>query len=439
MPPRKKSAPAPLRIHGQTVEMVALGDLKTYAKNARLHPEDQLKALEAIIRDSGFTAPLIIDPQNSIIAGHGRALVAKRLGMAQVPCVRVTGLSATQIKALRLSDNQAALRGSWDKDLLLGELTALAGDGFSIDLTAFSGLQLGEIGVPGFSTEERLAEAEETPAPPAKPRVRVGEVWLLGDHRLAIGDSTAKGTVERLLAGAVPHLMVTDPPYGVNYDPKWRSGIAGSFDDPRTLGKVSNDGQADWRGAWELFPGDVAYAWCASLTSDAAIAALESAGLLRRSQIIWRKPHFQIGRGDYHWQHEPCWYVVRKGKSGHYVGDRKQTTVWDIAGLNPLGRGGKRKAENAETDHGTQKPVECMRRPILNNSKPGDFVYDPFCGSGTTLIACEMEGRNCLAIELDPIYAEVIITRWEAFAKKTAYRESDGKALADLRPVRKAA
>lgn len=379
MPPRKKSAPAPLRIHGQTVEMVALGDLKTYAKNARLHPEDQLKALEAIIRDSGFTAPLIIDPQNSIIAGHGRALVAKRLGMAQVPCVRVTGLSATQIKALRLSDNQAALRGSWDKDL------------------------------------------------------------LLGDHRLAIGDSTAKGTVERLLAGAVPHLMVTDPPYGVNYDPKWRSGIAGSFDDPRTLGKVSNDGQADWRGAWELFPGDVAYAWCASLTSDAAIAALESAGLLRRSQIIWRKPHFQIGRGDYHWQHEPCWYVVRKGKSGHYVGDRKQTTVWDIAGLNPLGRGGKRKAENAETDHGTQKPVECMRRPILNNSKPGDFVYDPFCGSGTTLIACEMEGRNCLAIELDPIYAEVIITRWEAFAKKTAYRESDGKALADLRPVRKAA
>lgn len=412
--------------------MVALGDLKPYEKNARQHPEEQLAALEAIIRDSGFTAPLIIDPQNGLIAGHGRALVAKRLGMAAVPCVRVTGLSAAQVRALRLSDNQAALRGTWDKDLLLGELVGLQGDGFDLGLTAFDNFQMGEIGVPGFSTEERLEAAEETPDPPKNPTVRPGELWLLGDHRMIIGDSTDAKTVARTISGhaadLIPlvKLMVTDPPYGVEYDADWRTtarngdGKLLSTGKGRAKGKVSNDDKSDWRAAWALFPGDVIYCWHAGLRASSVQSSIEACGFSLRAQIIWAKSHFVVGRGDYHVQHEPCWYAVRNGKTGHYIGGRKQSTVWEID-----------KPQKSETGHSTQKPVECMRRPILNNSKPGDAVYDPFLGSGTTLIACEMEGRRCFGIEIDPVYAQVIIERWQNFTQKTATRE-DGKTLAQL-------
>lgn len=434
MTPRKKITPSSVRIHGSAIEMVRLADLKPYEKNARLHPEDQLVALEAIIRDSGFTAPLIIDPENGIIAGHGRALVAKRLKMALVPCVRVTGLSAARVKALRLSDNQAALRGGWDKDLLLGELTGLGAEGFDLGLTAFTPFELGQIKVPGFLPEEQIAEAEETPDLPAKPCVGLGQVWLLGEHRLAIGDSTDAALVSRLLAGANPHLMVTDPPYGVNYNPAWRGKAKRASTGKRlslgvhAKGEVKNDDNADWRAAWAHFPGDVAYVWHAGVQGGAVHDSLEAAGFGIRSQIIWAKNNMVIGRGDYHWQHEPCLYAVREGKPGAYHGGRKQTTVWDIP-----------KPMRSETGHGTQKPIECMRRPIINNSKPGDAVFDPFCGSGTTLIACEMEGRHCYAVELDLAYAELIIRRWEAYTSKTASRE-DGKTLADLaKPKRKAA
>lgn len=414
--------------------MMPLADLKPYEKNARQHPEDQLAALEAIIRDSGFTAPLVIDAENSIIAGHGRALVAKRLKMYAVPCVRVTGLSVAQVKALRLSDNQAALRGGWDKDMLLGELTALGAQGFDLGLTAFTPFELGVIKVPGYLPEERLAAAEETPDPPAKPSVGLGQVWLLGEHRLIIGDSTDPATVALLLDGASPHLMVTDPPYGVDYDPGWRTharnadGKLLSTGAGRAKGKVNNDDKSDWRDAWALFPGDVAYVWHAGLQASSVEASLAACGFALRSQIIWAKSHFVVGRGDYHVQHEPCWYAVRTGKPGRYAGGRKQSTVWAID-----------KPQKSETGHGTQKPVECMRRPILNNSKRGDAVYEPFAGSGTTLIACEMEGRRCYAVELDLAYAEVIIRRWEAFTGKTAARE-DGKTLAQLaKPARKKA
>lgn len=416
-------------VHSHRVEMVPLGDLKPYEKNARLHPEDQLKALEAIIRDSGFTAPLVIDPDNSIIAGHGRALVAKRLGMDEVPCVRVTGLSPAQIKALRLSDNQTALRGTWDKGLLVGELAELLGEGFDLTMTGFADLELGQLGIAGFGLEERVAEAEETPAPPTFPKTSAGELWLLGDHRLIIGDSTDAKVVERLLDGAKPVLMVTDPPYGVNYDPAWRleAGVNKPWQ-KRAEGKVSNDDRSDWRETWALFPGDVAYVWHGALHAANVADSLAASEFVIRSQIIWAKPSLVMGRGDYHWKHEPCWYAVKKGKKGHWAGDRKQATVWDIANMHAT----QGNVDDGKTNHSTQKPVECMRRPILNNSKPGGLVYDPFCGSGTTLIAAEMEGRICLAIELDPIYAEVIITRWEKFTGKTATRE-DGKTLAQLK------
>jgi DNA modification methylase len=202
-----------------------------------------------------------------------------------------------------------------------------------------------------------------------------------------------------LLGDVRPLLMVTDPPYGVEYDPSWRNQ-AGAAKTKRT-GKVLNDDRADWREVWALFPGDVAYVWHGALHSSTVAESLVAAGFAVRSQIIWAKDRLVLSRGDYHWQHEPCWYAVRKGATGHYNGDRTQSTLWEID-----------KPQKSETGHSTQKPIECMERPIRNNSKPGELVYEPFSGSGTTIIACERTGRKCRAIELNPAYVAVAIQRW---------------------------
>jgi DNA modification methylase len=212
--------------------------------------------------------------------------------------------------------------------------------------------------------------------------------------------------------------MVTDPPYGVNYRPEWRNEVMredGSKVTARATGQVLNDDQADWQEAWALFPGDVAYVWHGALHAGTVAESLVSAGFAIRSQIIWDKTRLVIGRGDYHWQHEPAWYAVRKGKVGHWSGDRKQTTVWSISHLK------------SETGHGTQKPVDCMKRPIENNSSPGQAVYEPFSGSGTTIIAAEMTGRCCLAVELSPAYVDVAIRRWQAFTGEIARSAETGQ------------
>jgi DNA modification methylase len=248
------------------------------------------------------------------------------------------------------------------------------------------------------------------------PVSRLGDVWLLGRHRLVCGDSTDPAVVERVLAGVQPHLMVTDPPYGVEYDPAWRNR-AGLSTTSRT-GTVANDDRADWREAWALFPGEVAYVWHGALHAATVAESLAACGFDIRAQIIWAKERLVMGRGHYHWQHEPAWYAVRG--TGHWSGDRKQTTLWQIAS----------KGQDAETTHGTQKPVECMARPIRNNSSPGQAVYEPFCGSGTTLIAAEMEGRACHAIELSPAYVDVAVRRWEGFTGKLASLEENGESFA---------
>ena len=222
------------------------------------------------------------------------------------------------------------------------------------------------------------------------------------------------------MSGVTPLLMVTDPPYGVEYDPSWRNQ-AGAAKTKRT-GKVLNDDRADWREAWVLFPGDVAYVWHGALHAGEVAESLEAAGFNIRSQIIWAKERLVLSRGDYHWQHEPCAYAVKKTGKGHWAGDRKQTTLWQIPS----------KDQDATTVHGTQKPVECMRRPIENNSSPGQAVYEPFMGSGTTLIAAEMSGRVCYGIELNPAYVDVAVQRWQNFTGETAVMASDGAAFDDL-------
>lgn len=421
-------SPAPIKVHASSVEMIPLADLAAYEANARTHPEDQIASLVAIIANSGFTNPLLIEDDGTIIAGHGRLEAATRLGMVEVPCVRVSGLSPAQIKALRISDNAVGLRSAWDSDLLALEVAELA---------EIADFDLGTLGLRGDELEALLnppskseADPDEVPEPPAIPVTRPGDVWLMDKHRIICGDSTDAETVAALLQGAKPHLMVTDPPYGVEYDANWRNSAKradGSFLGGRAVGKVENDDRADWQEAWDLFPGDVAYVWHAGLYCDVVKVSLEAAKLECRAQLIWVKSNFAVGRAHYHFQHEPLWYAVRKGGKSHFNGDRKQSSAWFID-----------KPRSSETGHSTQKPVECMKRPIENNSKPGDAVYEPFSGSGTTIIAAEMTGRRCYAIELSPAYVDVAVKRWEDFAGRVATLEATGQSFREVADERRA-
>jgi DNA modification methylase len=237
----------------------------------------------------------------------------------------------------------------------------------------------------------------------------------VGSHRIACGDSTDAAAVASLLGSLAPELMVTDPPYGVDYDPAWRHRLGVNHSARR--GKVRNDHKADWEAAWENFPGNIAYVWHGALHATTVAESLVRQGFSIRAQIIWAKERLVMSRGDYHWQHEPCWYAVRS--KGHWTGDRKQTTLWTIAS------GG----QDSETSHSTQKPVECMRRPMQNNSNPGQAVYDPFIGSGTTLIAAETTGRVCLGMELEPRYVDVAVRRWQAFTGMNACMLGDGRSF----------
>ncbi len=396
-----------------------LSELIPYARNARTHSPAQVAQIAASIREFGWTNPVLVDGERGVIAGHGRLLAARQLGLTEVPTIEHAHLSESQRRAYQLADNHLAVSAGWDEDLLRIELGDLQTDGFDLALTGFDP---GEIAAYLLDPSEGLTDPDAVPEVPAHPVSRPGDVWLLGRHRLACGDSTDPAAVALALAGVQPHLMVTDPPYGVDYDPAWRNR-AGLSTTQRT-GKVANDNRADWQAAWALFPGEVAYVWHGALHAGTVADSLTATGFAIRAQIIWAKERLVLGRGHYHWQHEPCWYAVRG--TGHWCGDRKQTTLWTIAS----------RGQDAETVHGTQKPVECMRRPIENNSSPGQAVYEPFSGSGTTLIAAEIEGRTCHAIELAPAYVDVAVQRWQAFTGKEAVLTDGGERFADVATVR---
>nr|WP_237684470.1 site-specific DNA-methyltransferase [Pseudaminobacter soli] len=387
--------------------------MKPYAKNAKTHAPDQVTKIAASMAEFGWTVPVLVSAEGEVIAGHGRILAAGALGLANVPVIVLEHLSEAQRRAYRIADNKLTELGGWDDSLLSDELQALSADRFDLSLTGLDEADLDRLmGELGMSTGAAAGE-DEVPEPPADPVTRPGDLWVLGRHRLLCGDATVATDVERLLAGTVPHLMVTDPPFGVNYDPTWRNE-AGVSTTSRT-GKVANDDRADWRDAWALFPGDVAYVWHAGVHASTVADSLVAAGFGIRSQIIWAKPRLVLSRGHYHWQHEPCWYAVRDGATGHWQGARDQTTIWAIGAAD--------QGEDDATVHGTQKPVECMRRPILNNSTTGAAVYEPFSGSGTTIIAAETTGRACFAMELDPRYCDVAVERWQRFTGRQAALE----------------
>ncbi len=403
------------------IEMMDAAKLVPYARNARTHSEDQIAQIAASIAEFGFTNPILIGGDAVIIAGHGRLMAAQKLGLAEVPVIVLDHLTEAQRRALVIADNRIAENAGWDEELLRAELESLREIDFDLDLIGFSEAELDALLGDFDASEDGAVDGEdEVPEPPVEPISRPGDLWIMGNHRLLCGDSTVATDVDKLLAGVKPMLMVTDPPYGVEYDPSWRNQ-SGAARTKRT-GKVLNDDRADWREAWALFPGDVAYVWHGALHATTVADSLIACGFNIRSQIVWAKDRLVLSRGDYHWQHEPCWYAVRKTGKGHWAGDRKQTTLWHIANRD----------QDAETVHGTQKPVECMRRPILNNSSPGQAVYEPFMGSGTTLIAAETTGRVCYGIELNPAYVDVAITRWQNLTGQAAVLEGTDKTFADL-------
>jgi len=393
-----------------TVSLIPTADLIAYAQNARLHTDAQVRQIAASIGEFGFNNPVLVDATNTLIAGHGRVLAAKRLGLEHVPTIRLGHLTPQQARAFRLADNQIALNAGWDESMLAEELRALNAADFDMNLMGFPDSDLTRL----LALDQDAGdtnEDEDAPDPPANPVTLPGDVWCMGKHRIACGSSTDPAHVAALLAGTKPMLMVTDPPYGVNYDPVWRKRVG--IDDSKRMGVVLNDDTADWRDAWALFPGDVAYVWHGGLHAGVVQESLVVSGFDTRAQIIWAKESLVMHRGAYHWQHEPCWYAVRQGGKGHWTGDRKQTTLWQIATRGDA-------QEDDATIHSTQKPVECMRRPMVNHTSRGDLVYEPFSGSGTTIIAAESIGRVCLASELNPAYVDVAVLRWQAFAKGVA-------------------
>lgn len=416
-----EAKPAAEQWPADKVERRRVSDLIPYAKNARTHSAEQVAQIAASIKEWGWTIPILIDEKGGLIAGHGRVLAARKLGIDEVPTMTASGWTESQKRAYVLADNKLALNAGWDLEMLGLELGDLQGLDFDLSLIGFNDDELTTLLA---EKTEGLTDPDDTPEIPVNPVTEPGDVWIMGRHRIVCGDSTKADDVAKALNGVEPHLMVTDPPYGVEYDPAWRNKVGAAT--TRRTGKVLNDDRADWREAWGLFEGDVAYVWHAGLRAHSVFESLVFCGFEIRAQIIWAKQQFAIGRGHYHFQHEPCWYAVRKTGKGHWAGDRKQTTLWQIAN----------KDQDADTVHGTQKPVECMKRPIENNSSPGQAVYEPFSGSGTTIIACEMTGRHCHAIELNPAYVDVAVKRWQDFTGKKAVLEGDGRTFEEIAAAR---
>lgn len=400
MRPAKKLAPP--AVLDQAIEMVQPGDLIPHPRNPR---RGDVKRICDLIKRNGFHGALLAQRSSKhVLAGNHRLAAALKL---KLPAVPVIWLDVDDEHALRilLADNRASDAVGYDDAALaalLGDLPTLDGtgydDSFLRDLLASVGTPLADLDDGPEAQVDRAAELA------IEWGTERGQLWRIGEHRLLCGDATSAPDVTRLLGGAVPPLMVTDPPYGVEYDPEWRNEAASKGQlayAAISIGQPANDDRAGWSEAWKLFPGEVAYVWHADRFASETQQLLEDSGFEIRSQIVWCKPGFAISRGHYHWQHEPCWYAVRKGATANWCGDRSQTTVWNAATLDGQSR----------TGHSTQKPVELFRRPLINHTKPGDSVYDPFIGSGTAFVAAEQLHRICYGIEIEPKYVAVTLQR----------------------------
>lgn len=387
------------------IEKRLLTDLIPYINNSRKHSDDQVSQIAASIKEFGWTNPILVDGENGIIAGHGRIMAAKKLGMTEVPVIELAHLSKEQRKALIIADNKLALNSDWDTNLLSIELADLQELGFDLNLTGFNADELANLLQP--EQVDGLTDENEIPPVPEEPKTKLGDIYQLGDHRLMCGDSTSIDAVEKLTDGLVD-ILVTDPPYNVDYTGKTKDAL-----------KIQNDSMDDstfrqfLRDAFVaadtvMKPGAVFYIWHADSEGYNFRGACKDAGWQVRQCLIWQKDTMVMGRQDYHWKHEPCLYGWKDGAAHLWATDRKQTTLILC----------KRPTKNDL--HPTMKPVELMEYQILNNTKGMDIVLDLFGGSGSTLMACEKIGRKARLMELDPKYCDVIVKRWEDFTGRKA-------------------
>jgi DNA modification methylase len=407
-------------------EIKKVSDLLPYVNNSRTHSEEQITQIASSISEFGFTNPVLVDETNNLIAGHGRLLAAKKLGIEEVPAIILRGLTKAQKKAYVIADNQLALNAGWDLDMLKLEIEGLNELDFDINLLGFDDDFLD--GLLEEQPVEGLTDEDEVPEPPETPVSVLGDIWQLGNHRLMCGSSTEAHAVDLLIDGQEPNTMITDPPYGVNYDAGWRAEAKGTKKTEREdTSTIQNDNQSDWYDAYSLFTGNVAYVWHASAFTDVVMDGLKRAGFEIKAQIIWNKNVHALSRSDYQWKHEPCWYAIKKGANHNWVGDRKQKTIWDVQNVM------FEKDAGGKTSHPTQKPVELYIRSINNNTNSGEYVYEPFGGSGTGIIAAEKTNRRSLTMELDEKFVDVIINRWQSYTGKEAIHIESGKTYKELK------
>lgn len=405
------------------IEMRPVGSLVPYVNNSRTHSDAQVAKIAASIREFGWTNPVLVDGKNGIIAGHGRVMAARVLGLEEVPVIELVHMTEDQKRAYVIADNKLAELAGWDKGLLSLELGALKLDGFDIDLIGFDAIELATLTPP--DPKDGLTDEDEAPALPSVPTTVASDVWLLGDHRLMCGDSTSLADVERLMAGYKADLIITDPPYNVAYE--------GGTGKKLTIQNDSMSGEAFYGfllaayGAMLAVAKDGAgiYVFHADSEGMNFRKALLDAGFKLAQCCVWIKQSLVLGRQDYHWQHEPVLYGWKPNGAHRWYSDRKQTTVWKF----------DRPARNDV--HPTMKPIALIEYPLCNSSRGGDIVLDLFGGSGSTLIACEKHSRSSRLMELDPKYCDVIVQRWQEFTGKPAVLESTGEAFADVAVSRK--
>ena len=409
-----------------TIEYLPTDSLIPYARNSRTHSDAQVSQVAGSIREFGFTNPVLIDAQDGIIAGHGRVLAALKLKLDTVPCIRLSHLTETQRKAYVIADNKLALNSGWDNEMLLLEFSDLEAAEFDMELLGFSDEELDAM--KPEQIPEGLTDEDFVPEVQPDPISKIGDVWLLGKHRLMCGDSTSIDAVEVLMAGQKADMVFTDPPYGMSYG---GGAVAGST--PKgalvkahgmILGddKTGDDLIALVRDALASAvavskSGSATYVCFPWRTYSEFEAGMESCGLKASACIVWDKKSIGLGNSNYRPQHEFIFYC----KGGAWYGDKAQSDVWSLS-----------RGATGKYVHPTQKPVELIERALENSSKGGDTVLDVFGGSGSTLIACEKTGRESRLMELDPKYVDVIVKRWQEFTGKQATHAATGSTFDDI-------
>lgn len=392
-----------------------VADLIPYARNSRTHNEEQIAQIMASIKEFGFTNPILIGGDNVIIAGHGRLLAAQRLGLKEVPIIRLPDLTETQRKALVIADNKIAMNAGWDEEMLALEMKELEENDFNLDILGFSEDELKELENFGEPQTEAKSEEDEIPEAPVEPITKRSDVWILGKHRLMCGDTTMFEDMRKLMRDDCAAMIFTDPPYNVNYGSTMKDSIryhAGTLGGRKIMNDNLGDGfpqfLTDSLSNLLMFCQGAAYVCMSSSELHTLYNAFIAAGGKWSTFIIWAKNTFTLGRADYQRQYEPILYGWNADKPHYWCGDRDQSDVWEY----------NKPVKNDL--HPTMKPVELVERAILNSSKSGDIVLDGFGGSGSTLIACEKNNRKARLMELDPKFCDVIIKRWEDYTGKKA-------------------